>query len=291
MSNVPYPTEELRRAARREAQKRYRLAHPERVRETKRHHRRTHRDEVNAGQRERYAKLRIAAGQPYQPNVNARFDLGPRQSPITGTMTITEPLDTLAATATPHTPIIGAMGLAETADSIKVGGGGNGTLEERYLLALMKRDAAIWRKRTCAADGIVSKNEPKGPWRKPSGRPPGPQSKTERANRRAAWTPEKRADARRRSKNSPNVLALYAARAAGEKTYFRPTECKNCGGHLFKTANSHCVQCSRECVKRSQRKRRAKIAAERETTSRDKMANKSARRHASQEISGGSEHT
>lgn len=119
-----------------EASRRYQLAHPERFRENVRRSRRKHRDQINDKQREKYAAKRIAAGRTYTSN-GVRF----------ATPRVASMKENRAITIAVATPIIATMGIVELADAIMFDGGAAIDLRSLYLRKLLERDAKIWQSR------------------------------------------------------------------------------------------------------------------------------------------------
>ena len=123
--------------------------------------------------------------------------------------------------------VTGTMGATESPDVVDFSAP---NLRERYLLALLKRDAKIWRawyRRTIEVHTnepgipVDAKPRPRGDAKPRQGRPPGSrQGETEKANRRATWAKKLAANKAKREKAERATLAARQAKFVRERHPF-----------------------------------------------------------------------
>jgi len=235
---MTYSPEE-RKARNVAAQARFRVRHPERVRTIAADSRDKHRDKINAAQRAAYRERKAAGTLP--PSRRPK-------SPVTGTLGAIESPDTVESTAP--------------------------NLREKYLLALLIRDAKIWHQHRRTNDLAMAPDDGLSPQEATRITPhternvvSRPMSEAEKERRRAAWTPERReamrretaargkeggdhggkhggpgSGRRRRSTSSARADAL----AAGRKTYIRDIPCPKCGSTVYLVSNWSCTGCKHD---------------------------------------------
>jgi hypothetical protein len=128
------------RKRRREADKRWRIAHPAEAREKNAKYRNANRDVLNARQRADYHARKAAGTLP--PSRYARGYKRPAGS-ITGTMAVADLGDNIEARGVPA--IAGTMAVAEQPDHIETVSMSRDELEAAYLRKLAQADMAAWR--------------------------------------------------------------------------------------------------------------------------------------------------
>ena len=119
--------------------------------------------------------------------------------------------------------VTGTMGAIESPDSVESIAP---NLREKYLAALLARDAKVWRKHQSAAECAMGHDD---------GLSPGEASKTKHVLSEA----EKHAA----NDGRPKSLTRQAAIATGAMKYIRERPCAKCGGNIFYTNNCACVGC------------------------------------------------
>jgi hypothetical protein len=206
-----------------------------------------HRDEINAAQRARYHERKAAGTLP--PSQRPKC-----QQSVTGTLGAIEAPDSVESTAP--------------------------NLREKYLFALLTRDAAIWHEHektfergandealsSTQAQRIAPHATAEAPKTRPKTRPKrslvfyGRQCQTCGGTERYISTGNcvacskastARSNAKKRADQQKSA-AREAAIAAGAKTYMRELPCPRCGGNVYRVNGYHCIAC-KSAAKRARR--------------------------------------